>query len=141
MGSSWGMGNSIRVSLLVGALVAAATVGCGRPGAYRAKSLKSVSGLSYSWVRTNLFAPRCFGCHGGAGGAAGIDLSSHAALISSGAVVPFDPAKSRVVLAVESDRMPKGGPAVSDELKVALSTWILAGAPESTTGNEEEPPA
>ncbi len=43
-------------------------------------------------------------------------------------IVPGDPQVSRLVAAVESGKMPKGGPKLSDEEIALLSNWVKSGA-------------
>lgn len=86
-----------------------------------------------TFVQASVFTPRCTGCHGAMGGAAGLDLSaghSYANLVNVPAttqtgirVVPGDPAASVLVTKLAS-----GHAAVPAPLRTDIADWITAGA-------------
>lgn len=82
-----------------------------------------------------VLAARCWACHGQTA-LGGLRLDSRAAMIRGGksgpALVPGDPAASRLFLAVNRTRpevkpMPPGAPLSSEEVQI-LEAWIKAGA-------------
>jgi mono/diheme cytochrome c family protein len=76
-----------------------------------------------------ILAARCHRCHGQDGrAAAGVAVLDRARLVSARVVVPGD-AGSRLLAAVESGRMPAGGPPLSADEVATLREWVLAGAP------------
>ncbi len=99
-------------------------------------------------VQTRIFDTSCAfsGCHGGSAPAMGMDLSSGAAYsnivnIASGEqpsidrIEPYDPERSYLYLkviddpAISGSRMPRGAPALAQELLDLLRDWIERGAP------------
>jgi mono/diheme cytochrome c family protein len=75
-----------------------------------------LSSISYADVDTKIFRPRCYGCHGTSGG---VNVQSYESVKSN---------ISRIQAAVDSGRMPAGGPLPSS-LKQLLSIWIAKGMP------------
>lgn len=73
---------------------------------------------------------RCARCHGQNGVALkNVFVLNRDRLIASRIVVPGDPG-SLLLKMVESNAMPPGGPALSDEEKKILRDWVMAGAPQ-----------
>ena len=82
-----------------------------------------------------IFANECGTCHQ-AGSAAGLKIVSRESLLQGGesgpAIVPGDPDKSLLLVAVHQDgklKMPKGGAKLSDDEIAALTQWVKMGAP------------
>ena len=79
-----------------------------------------------------LIERRCLGCHGARQPvAAGLDLRTLEGVMAGGAggpvVVPGDPERSRLWSMVRDDKMPKAGPALSDDEKQLFHDWIEKG--------------
>lgn len=75
------------------------------------------------------------GCHNANTKSDGIDLSSYDAMINSGEpgddsklIVANEPDKSELYEAIEDDKMPLGGPALSADAKKIIRDWISQGA-------------
>lgn len=78
----------------------------------------------------SLLARRCFECHGANGVARkNVFVLDRARLISAKTVIPGDD-KSLLLRLVETGAMPLGGPTLTEEGKIVLRKWILAGAPD-----------
>lgn len=74
--------------------------------------------------------PKCVGCHSGASGAAGLNITSYASAKSFAARIEFT---------VRNNTMPKPPNApLSAEEKASVKAWVLAGAPEKAA--TAEPP-
>jgi hypothetical protein len=79
-----------------------------------------------------IFESRCIGCHGGERTQEGLDLKTHASLMtgsSNGAVVtPGDAANSLLVEMVATQKMPKRGPKLTPAQVQLITDWINQGA-------------
>lgn len=73
-----------------------------------------VQGLDFAKVNAAIFTPHCIGCH--------------AAFATYARVASRLPEIQR---AIDTNAMPKGGPALNADLKIMLAEWIAAGAPET----------
>ena len=83
-----------------------------------------------------ILADQCLKCHGGEKTKGDFDLATREDLLRGGAegqaVVPFDPAASRLLRLVrheEEPHMPGNAPALDAEAVAALTSWIADGAP------------
>ncbi len=65
-----------------------------------------------------IFTASCAGCHGATNPSGGISLTTYAQ-ISANATAAYS--------AIQADRMPKGGPALSATQKALIKAWIDAG--------------
>lgn len=93
----------------------------------------------YAWIDRTVFQPRCVSCHGGQKVAAGVNLTSHAAVMASEVVVAGKPEASLLFKAVSEGKMPVGPPLPQAQVD-RIRDWILAGAPgEGTPVKPEEP--
>jgi hypothetical protein len=92
-----------------------------------------------------IFNSNCTSCHGGLNG---VTLSSYQSVMNSNGtnygqiVVPGDPGGSPLVQKLSpnppiGDRMPQGGPFLSNEQINLISTWINEGANEVPTSIEQ----
>ena len=99
-------------------------------------------------IQTNVFTPRCAGCHTGVGanlpGAMNLtnEAASHAALVnvasrqvpSLNRVTPTNPSDSYLIRKLEGDpgivdgRMPAGGPFLDQTTIDSIRLWITNGA-------------
>ena len=79
-----------------------------------------------------IFESRCINCHGGDKTQEGLDLKTHAALMSgsdNGSVVtPGDAANSLLVELVVSQKMPKRGPKLTPPQVQLITNWVNQGA-------------
>ena len=92
-----------------------------------------------------LLLEKCVKCHGDAKSESGLRLDSRAALMQGGdsgpAIVPGDPAKSLLVIAMKHDggiEMPPGTFLPGDQIAV-VEKWIEAGAPWPEEGGPSGP--
>ena len=107
-------------------------------------SASSGQNAGLSAIQTQIFTPKCVGCHGNVVRQAGLNLASGSSFLSLvnvkstetslALVIPSDPDESYLLHKLEGragiagERMPKGGPFLtSDEVK-AVSQWIADGA-------------
>jgi mono/diheme cytochrome c family protein len=88
--------------------------------------------VSYASDILPLFESRCIGCHGGERTQEGLDLKTHASLMtgsSNGPVVtPGDAANSLLVEMVATQKMPKRGPKLTPDQVQLITDWINQGA-------------
>lgn len=93
--------------------------------------------VSFSRDLAGVLVERCLGCHGGGRNVrAQFNLSTFAGLLRGGdngpPVTPGQPAKSLLIQKLQGtgggERMPQGGPPLSDELIAQFETWIQEGA-------------
>ena len=79
-----------------------------------------------------LFESRCIGCHGGDRTQEGLDLKTHASLMTgsdNGSVVtPGDAANSLLVEMVATQKMPKRGPKLTPPQIQLITDWVNQGA-------------
>jgi mono/diheme cytochrome c family protein len=79
-----------------------------------------------------IFESRCINCHGGDKTQEGLDLKTHAALMTgsdNGSVVtPGDIANSLLVELVVSQKMPKRGPKLTPPQVQLITDWVNQGA-------------
>lgn len=68
--------------------------------------------ITFAEVNSKIFTPMCVRCHSG--------FDTHAGVTGR---------LASIQQAIDSNRMPRGGPPVSDELKGLLAKWIAQGAP------------
>lgn len=99
------------------------------------------SKIDFTWIKSNVFqVGQCLKCHG-AGKA--IDLSTYttamAAIGRDGnkLIQPGDYQNSKLYVEVESGRMPRGGPKLSEDLIYSLAVWINMGAFENGVKKED----
>jgi uncharacterized protein (TIGR03118 family) len=128
-------------------LTAVARDGAGNSATSAAVAVTVVNAPTLAQLQSTIFGPRCSGCHSGGGGTlpASMNLSSasatHAALVGVNSVeVPAlrrvnagDPANSFLVHKLEGtqtvgQRMPLGGPFLSQSEINEVRAWIQAGA-------------
>jgi mono/diheme cytochrome c family protein len=77
----------------------------------------------------DILSQRCYNCHGKNGVARkNVFVLDRDRLVSSRTVIPGD-SNSLLIKMVESNAMPLGGPALTDQEKAALRSWVTAGAP------------
>jgi cytochrome c551/c552/cytochrome c553 len=74
-----------------------------------------------------LINKRCLMCHNATTKTKGVDLATRAAAMGSGAIVPSDAEKSRLLQMVNAGKMPPTGKLSSEELAL-LRQWIASGA-------------
>ena len=107
-------------------------------------SASSGENARLSAIQTQIFTPKCVGCHGNAVKQAGLNLasgSSFSSLVnvkstetSLTLVSPSDPDGSYLLHKLEGragiagERMPKGGPFLSSDEVKTVSQWIADGA-------------
>lgn len=79
-----------------------------------------------------IFNANCIACHGGTNG---LYLTSYEDLMQGGvngpAIIPGDPANSRLIWYVSDGYMPLGGPPLSAGQAQTLANWVAAGAPNN----------
>jgi Planctomycete cytochrome C len=133
---------SSRIEMLLSAIALGAVLsGCGSetsgiPGngeqvASALHSMATTGTDTYSYLSVSLFKQYCTSCHSGAKPPKGIDLSSYATIISSGAVVANNPTTSLAYQEILAGKMPpKNGPVPTD-LQQDLLDWINSGAPNN----------
>lgn len=139
--------HGLLFSLPLGVLLAAP--GCGGDGPYSGGGgmTEPPPSPTLTSLQSSIFTPRCAvaGCHVGAGAQEGMDLSAgqtHSNVVNVSShqlpqflrVEPGDPSDSYLYMKLAGDprilnqRMPFGGPYLSDEELEAVAAWILAGA-------------
>jgi len=118
----------------------APTVGDARPN-----DAPPTPAATLTQLQTDIFTPRCTGCHGGATPAASMSLASGSTYTStvnvmSGEIaalkriLPGDPANSYLVQKVEGAsgilgaQMPRGLPPLSADDIAKIRSWVAAGA-------------
>jgi hypothetical protein len=132
-------------------LTAVARDGAGNSATSTAVPVTVVTAPTLAQLQTDIFGPRCSGCHTGGGGAlpASMNLSSaaatYAALVGTTGgvtsteaaplkrVLPGDPNNSYVVHKLEGtqsvgQQMPLGGPFLDQTTINRVRSWIQAGA-------------
>jgi uncharacterized membrane protein len=86
--------------------------------------------VSYQLVNEKILTPKCVTCHGNAGN---VNLETYSAVYGY-----IDKIKEA---AVTNSTMPKAPfPALSDEERSLLATWIKAGAPDKALDGTDSPP-
>lgn len=99
--------------------------------------------VTFSFVQDNIFNPSCAlsGCHADAtlpnlsAGLAYGNLVNKESRAGIDLIEPGDPAKSYLFIkitngeGIQGSRMPRGGPALSEDLIAAVREWIERGAP------------
>lgn len=94
----------------------------------------AVAGATVSFATDILpiFESRCINCHGGQRTQEGLDLKTHASLMTgsnNGAVVtPGDAAHSLLVELVVTQKMPKRGPKLTPPQVQLITEWVNQGA-------------
>jgi hypothetical protein len=103
---------------------------------------------AFQLLSTQLFKSKCSSCHNASNGAAGIDLSSHGAIVAarnrSGTpvVTPRSADNSLLVQVIENGRMPPRGGPVDAKVLAVLKCWVAEGAPaEGATACVPQAPA
>ncbi len=107
-------------------------------------SASSGQSAGLSAIQTQIFTPKCVGCHGNAVSQAGLNLasgSSFSSLVNAKStatsltlVIPSDPDGSYLLHKLEGragivgERMPKGGPFLTSDEVGTVSQWIADGA-------------
>ena len=85
-------------------------------------------GLNYDEVFSTIISPRCLGCHSSASVSNNnVSLNTYNDVVMY--VVAGSPEFSLLYEVVSTNRMPKGGPALSAEDVNMIRNWILLGAP------------
>ena len=93
--------------------------------------------VSFSRDLAGVLVERCLGCHGGGRNVrAQLNLATFAGLLRGGdngpPVTPGQPAESLLIQKLKGtgggERMPQGGPPLTDELIAQFETWIQEGA-------------
>lgn len=77
--------------------------------------------LDFARVKASIFSPHCVGCHS--------SFANYASV--AGRLMDIQ-------RAVDTNLMPKNGPALSADLKTMLADWIAAGAPENMDGDDDD---
>ncbi len=77
--------------------------------------------VDFQDVNAAVFAETCTRCHSGAGAPAGIDTSNFAGVKAN---------LNAIFNSIETGRMPRGGPPVSNDNINLVAAWINIGAPE-----------
>lgn len=101
-------------------------------GAKKAEAVAPAEGVKYSEV-AQIFTANCTGCHGVGGRSAGLDLSTHAAIMRGGrggpVVVAGNAAGSRLLMHMKGQRkvMPPSGSLPANVI-AKVESWIAAGA-------------
>jgi mono/diheme cytochrome c family protein len=79
-----------------------------------------------------LFESRCIGCHGGERTQEGLDLKTHASIMTGSengpVVTPGDAANSLLVEMVATQKMPKRGPKLTPNQVQLITDWVNQGA-------------
>jgi mono/diheme cytochrome c family protein len=79
-----------------------------------------------------IFESRCIGCHGGERTQEGLDLKTHASLITGSnngpVVAPGDATNSLLVELVTAQKMPKRGPKLTPPQVQIITDWVNQGA-------------
>ena len=143
--------DNVRATVFLGllCLVVVIQTACGGSataptGVTPTSSASSGQSAGLSAIQTQIFTPKCVGCHGNVVRQAGLNLargSSFLSLVNVKStetslilVIPSDPDKSYLLHKLEGragiagERMPKGGPFLtSDEVEI-VSQWIADGA-------------
>lgn len=93
---------------------------------------------TYQSIFTNIFEPRCIGCHDGTHATTELDLRTFASLMGFEgdffkAVEPGDPESSTLFLNVSAGLMPPTGASLNEPQIEAIQDWILSGAKETNT--------
>lgn len=83
---------------------------------------KDMPVVEFQEVDQAVFASSCTRCHGGPGGAGGVDTSTFAGVKAN---------LSNIFNAIETGRMPRGGPPVSADNVNLVAAWINIGAPQT----------
>lgn len=104
---------------------------------------KAAQEVSYKRDIKPLFERFCVDCHGNDSPKGGISLTSVASMKLSGrksgpGIVPGNPDESSIVRYVRGEflpRMPKGGPALSENDLHVIRCWIFAGAIDDTVSS------
>ncbi len=90
-----------------------------------------------------IFESRCAVCHGSENGQGGLSLAAHVGLMKGGksgpAVVAGDPDESLLVRLISGPEpaMPKAGGALSDDEVALVRKWVLEGAANDATEEDE----
>ena len=126
--------------------VIAVQIGCGgsttAPSSVSSTASNLTTGLTA--IQSQIFTPKCAGCHGNAVQQAGLNLASGSAFSSlvnvkssqtmMTLVVPGNPNDSYLIHKLEGragivgERMPKGGPFLTTDEVGTITDWITAGA-------------
>ena len=136
----------IRLSLSL-LFISLASIGCGGSPSSPTSTTSSATtsqASSLSSIQSQIFTPKCAGCHGNAVKQADLNLasgSSFASLVNAKStqasmtlVVPGNSNDSYLIHKLEGrsgisgDRMPKGGPFLTDAEVKSISDWIAGGA-------------
>lgn len=101
-------------------------------------------GVDYATQIVPILESACVGCHTGSSGSANLDLASYAGVM--GVVTACDCAGSVLTQKCGpnppyGDRMPKGGPPLSDGQRALLCQWIDQGATETYEEGTCGPPS
>ena len=136
----------LKSGIVLPFLVTFSIIGC-EPSAHKVVSNNGDSesvtegavSLAFDKVNQQIFQAACVSCHSGSIPAGGVDLSSYAAVMSSGTVVIGDAASSVLYQEVYRGDMPASG-ALSENLTELLGRWIDEGARETASGPVNYPP-
>ena len=85
--------------------------------------LDTIEGVGFNQVFNQLLAPQCLECHPG--------YSNYNAVAAE---------SSKILEQIVTGRMPRGGPAITDENRLSLiNSWVQNGAPEEAGGDAAQP--
>ncbi|MGZ3721707.1 MAG: fibronectin type III domain-containing protein [Bdellovibrionales bacterium] len=90
-----------------------------------ATTIAAINPSNFAYINVNIIQTNCVSCHGAAGAAAGVNLSSYNSV--SGIVTPNSSANSQLYQVISNNSMPPGAP-LSASQKNFIKTWIDNGA-------------
>ena len=100
-----------------------------------AATTPEVAEVSFSKDILPIFEVRCQRCHGTGQTLAGLSLASHADVMAGSGngpvVIPGSAETSRLVQAIVSGEMPRGGAKLPESEIQTISDWVDAGAPDN----------
>ena len=142
------LSNKKRPTACIGILIClvGVQIGCGgsttAPSSVSSTPSNLTTGLTA--IQSQIFTPKCAGCHGNAVQQAGLNLASGSTFSSlvnvkssqttMTLVVPGNPNDSYLIHKLEGragivgERMPKGGPFLTTDEVATITDWITAGA-------------
>ena len=94
------------------------------------KAQVSNSGQGFTEVMDKVLKPQCIGCHSSFYPAGNIDLSTYAAIIDSGTVVPGETSLSSLYTSMANKEMPPEYPAPAASIAM-VAQWINNGAKDA----------
>jgi hypothetical protein len=132
------------LALCAACLLAAAAAACGGSSSSPTSPSSTTLGATFSSIQSQIFSPRCFGCHGSARREQNLDLQNngHANLVNRQStqvslllVSPGNPDQSYLVhkidgrAGIQGVRMPQLAAALSATEIATIRQWIQNGAP------------